>query len=140
MVATRKRVLATVIVLKLVPGLCAVAGENDKCEGGPLVRGRCIEVVGDLEIWNGWPPNMRIEASHKLYGVGPIEKEIYPDYLGPYIFKELSGTFRICPLGKNAAVPYLDEPIPLYCLVGVTNGTYKRSVGSERQPLPAPPK
>lgn len=77
-----KRVFATGIVLTLVPWPFVGARWKDKCERGPLIRGRCIEVVGDLEIWNGWPPNLGIEAkkNHKLYGIGPIETDVFPEY------------------------------------------------------------
>jgi hypothetical protein len=83
------------------------------------------------------------EANHKLYGIGPIKAEIYPEYLRPYLFKGgVRGTLRICPLGKRIRRPYYDEPepIPLYCLERVINASYLDTEDPGWHPLPPPPK
>ena len=113
------------LLMFLVP--CFASAEpGDVCEGGKLVRGPCIELTGELQIWNGWPPWLRIEADHRLYGVGPIEHEIFPKNLAsalPALARataRVEGAFRVCPLGEQARVPYLDDPIPLYCIERVS--------------------
>jgi hypothetical protein len=74
-----------------------------------------------MKIVNGWPPNLRIESDGRVLGVGPIENEIFPANWAAFMPAAVRGTFKICPLGTETKVPYLDKPVPLYCIDSAMN-------------------
>lgn len=123
---------------RLLIGILSVALANsafgkpgDRCEGGSLVKGPCVTVRGEMRVWNGWPPNLRIESDGRVFGVGPIEDEIFPSGWVAFMPTAIRGTFRLCSLGTETRVPYLEQPIPLYCVESVKDGERFVAVSGE---------
>lgn len=113
------RLLASHVLVVLAA--TATAGPGDRCEGSPLVQGSCFSIRGEMNVWNGWPPYLRIESAGRVYGVGPVENEIFPAAWSAFMPAAVRGDFRICPLGKESKAPYLEKPIALYCIESATN-------------------
>lgn len=98
----------------------SASGEpGNRCEGGPLVKGPCVSVRGEMKVWNGWPPALRVESDGRTYGVGPIENEVFPLNWVAFMPTAVRGTFRLCSLGAESKAPYLEKPISLYCIESV---------------------
>ena len=84
----------------------------------------CKTVEGNLHVWNGWPPNWRIETrDHKnVYGLAYDDSDSLQ--LMPVLIrklavtkeKQMDGTFKICPLGKITAVGDDERKIEWACL------------------------
>jgi hypothetical protein len=88
-----------------------------RAEDQPL---ECHLVVGVLNVWNGWPPNLRIEANDGvIYGVPEAdEQSLIPDNLVGRLAKgPVSGGFTVCPLGHTTSVPYDERPIVLVSIL-----------------------
>lgn len=85
---------------------------------------RCKTVEGNLHVWNGWPPNWRIETSdHKnVYGLAYDDSDslqLMPDLIRKVVVakgQQIEGKFRICPLGKTTAVGDDEREIEWACL------------------------
>ena len=73
---------------------------------------------GELQLWNGWPPNVRLSANGVLYGVGRGEGEDLPDAILSRLTKDgmIKGRMRICSLGDEVRVPYQERALPLVCI------------------------
>jgi hypothetical protein len=108
-----------------------IAKPGDRCEPGELSKVGCTSLKGELRVWNGWPPNLRLVHSKGTLGIGPIEDEIYPAELQQFLPGSIKGTFTVCPLGGYARVPYEEQPIPMFCIQSVKNG--KRAVEKDGQ-------
>jgi len=83
----------------------------------------CSFVSGVLELWNGWPPPIRIVgADGVVYGVPEPEndQQFVPEELLT-LLKEgkapISGGFTVCPLGGTTAVPSDERPIVLVSIL-----------------------
>jgi hypothetical protein len=87
-------------------------------EGTPRVHGACYEVEGELQLWNGWPPNVRLNVNGVMYGVGHGEGEDLPEAIMSRLTKDggIKGTMRVCSLGDEIQVPYQEKPLPLVCI------------------------
>ena len=93
-----------------------------KCEGGKLVRGACSNVVGELQLWNGWPPNVRIAVSDSVFGVGLEEDGVMPDSARAALRKadRVQASFRICPTGDQVTIPDWPKLVPIVCVEAFT--------------------
>jgi hypothetical protein len=109
--------LALVIALTSTAS-CVVADEPS----------RCRDAKGELQLWNGWPPSVRIRTrSGEVYGLEGESPEI-PDTLkaalaggdGP-----VRGTFTVRPTGVDTSVPYDRKPIHLARLTAFVPSTAK---------------
>ncbi len=88
-----------------------------RCPSNSNYQKQCISLAGITKIKDGWPPNLVVlDKNKRMYGIGPIESELYPDNLLPDLPPEVSGQFVLCPLGKSSRVPYQKKPINLYCI------------------------
>jgi hypothetical protein len=112
---------AAILGVAVLASLLAVRGDaEDK-------RMTCSLVTGKLSIWNGWPPNLRIEASDGVvYGVPESDDGHLqiPERLVTQLAKgPVSGNFKICPNGNMASVPYDERPIVLVSIVDYDEST-----------------
>ena len=82
----------------------------------------CQNVNGQIALWNGWPPCIRIESNDKkyVYGIetndkGIPDSDFMPDTLWKKLLSDdsLSGTFCIKLTGGQTTVPY-DERVIKY--------------------------
>ena len=78
------------------------------CKSFHMVRQHCRWIAGTLFIYNGWPPNTRVQpnGSKQVYGVGPDPEEgLMPSYLMDALEKSeltsVKGQFEICPFGNH---------------------------------------
>ena len=96
------------------------ARPGDPCEFRQRPQQACEVVAGEMRTWEGWSPNVRVTASERVYGIGPPDDEIYPEWLAqrfPMPRYGVRGVFRICPLGHSLATPYLGvSEIEMYCI------------------------
>ena len=83
----------------------------------------CSFVSGELSLWNGGPPPIRIVGTDGIiYGVPEPEndQQLVPEELLILLQKTgapISGGFTLCPLGGTAAVPYDERPIVLVSIL-----------------------
>ena len=83
-----------------------------------LFTPRCQNIEGQIQLWNGWPPWIRIESTDKqhVFGVETNEEVTESDFM-PEALKELhtnpslAGTFCIKLTGDQTTVPYDDRVI-----------------------------
>ena len=74
----------------------------------------CQNVDGEIVVWNGWPPWIRIESSDKkhVFGIETNEDMTKSDFMPETLLKELesspslTGTFCIRLTGGQTTVPY----------------------------------
>lgn len=128
----RQVIVGTVFFL-LVEG--AVGSPSDRCEDGVLVQGPCLTIQGEMSVWNGWPPYLRIESGGRVYGVGPVENEIFPAAWTTFMPTAVRGDFRVCPLGTESNAPYLVKPIALYCIESAVNAERQSEEGARWVPI-----
>ena len=85
-----------------------------------LSASECQNVKGEIVLWQGWPPSIRIESSDKknVYGIETNDEEIpssdvMPETLWKKLLSEgsLSGTLCIKLTGVQTTVPYDDRVI-----------------------------
>jgi hypothetical protein len=104
--------VATVLALN-VPALGSAEG----------VLPSCTLVPGELSLWNGWPPPIRIVGTNGvIYGVPEPENDqlLVPEELLTLLQKgtaPISGSFTLCPLGGTTTVPYDERPIVLVSIL-----------------------
>jgi len=115
-----QRVIVLLLIIALPPSV--IAADVKRCEGSRLVHGACIELRGELIPYQGWPPFLRITIGEKVYGIGPPDNENVPASIEKTLPDTTRGLFRICPYGTSTLVPYLDNPVPIYCIERVTDG------------------
>jgi len=83
----------------------------------------CTLVPGELSLWNGWPPPIRIVGTDGvIYGVPEPEndQQLVPEKLLRLLQKAtapVSGSFTLCPLGATTTVPYDERPIVLVSIL-----------------------
>jgi hypothetical protein len=83
----------------------------------------CSLVTGELSIWNGWPPPIRIVGPDGVvYGVPEPENDqpLAPEELLTLLRNgktPVSGSFTLCPLGGTTTVPYDKRPIVLVSIL-----------------------
>jgi len=83
----------------------------------------CNFVTGEVGLWNGWPPPIRIVSTDGVvYGVPEPEdnQQLVPEELLTLLQKAtapISGGFTLCPLGGTTSVPYDDRPIVLVSIL-----------------------
>lgn len=83
----------------------------------------CILVSGELSLWNGWPPPIRIVGTDGVvYGVPEPDndQQSVPEELLTLLQKAtapISGSFTLCPLGGTTTVPYDERPIVLVSIL-----------------------
>lgn len=100
--------ISLVAALILLIGAPMEAFPSGDCKSFRMVKGSCEWVTGELFIYNGWPPNMRIVVAKtkQIYGVGPgAEQGLMPSYLKDALIKSqysrLRGQYEICPFGNH---------------------------------------
>jgi len=84
-----------------------------------LLGAECQTVEGQIVLWNGWPPWIRIESNDKknVFGIESDEGATTPDYMPDDLSKalstkgSLSGTFCVTLTGEQTSVPYDDRVI-----------------------------
>ena len=112
---------AAILVVAVLASLFAVRGD---AEDKPRT---CSLVTGRLSMWNGWPPNLRIEADDGVvYGVPESDDghPLIPERLVAQLAKgPVSGSFKICPNGQTASVPYDERPIVLVSILDYDEST-----------------
>ena len=95
----------------------SVEAYESRCPSDSNYQKQCFSLAGMTKIKDGWPPNLVVlDKNKRMYGIGPIESELYPDNLLPDLAPETTGHFVLCPLGKLSRVPYQRNPINLYCI------------------------
>jgi hypothetical protein len=82
-----------------------------------LNAGDEIWLDGEVQLYNGWPPNLRmITSDNNIIG---IDEEDIPDILADNIFNySIKGTFKLEFLFTDDA-PYYDEPLPVFKVIDV---------------------
>ena len=121
---THPKILSSLILVFLF--VSPVIAEDSKCLKSPLVKGACFKLVGTLNVYNGWPPSLRIEpkSKGKLYGIGPEENELIPAKIARILPSEVEGEFEVCPFNETLSVPYDERKIEMICIQDVKNATY----------------
>jgi len=74
--------------------------------------------VGELRTWDGFAPNIRIQAGDSLYGVGLADDGVMPDAARAAMTKQgkVQGSFRICPTGDQISIPTWNKLLPIVCV------------------------
>ena len=100
--------------------------QDSQCQKSPLVKGSCFEIVGTLQVYNGWPPVLRIESKtkRKLYGIGPVDRELIPNNVTKVLPSKVEGEFEVCPFNETISVPYDERKIEMVCIQEVRNAWY----------------
>jgi hypothetical protein len=112
-------------LLILLPSL--LTGEECvKCSQSVLVKGSCFEVQGTLKLYNGWPPNLRIETENQeiVYGVGPVENEYMPASIFAVLPTSIEGKFKLCSFDNTTSIPSDDRKILMVCIKSVSDAWY----------------
>ena len=91
---------------------------SDQCAA--LAHAQCFIVAGERQVWNGWPPNLRIESSDKerVFGLPYSDDDALPKPIQAVVestSQRAVGKFLLCPLGARMSVPYDDRPIEVVC-------------------------
>lgn len=129
-----KQTIFIILVLIFVSSYASAGGPI--CETSPLVKGECFTVYGTLYVYNGWPPNLRIESKdNKLYGVGPSENELIPESIKQVLPSKIEGEFELCPFGETTTVPYEEREIEMVCIKSVRNAWYWDRDSGEKKKL-----
>ena len=84
----------------------------------------CPNIEGQIQLWNGWPPWVRIESMDKrqVFGIETDAEVTKSDFMPEALLKELyvnpslTGTFCIKLTGGQTTVPY-DERVIKYVKV-----------------------
>ena len=79
----------------------------------------CQNVEGQIQIWNGWPPWIRIESKDKksVFGIETDEAVTKSVFMPASLLQKLQtngsldGTFCIMPTGAQTSVPYYERAI-----------------------------
>ena len=131
------QIIKIIIYLAVLFSLAStgVAEECTECVQSDLVKGKCFEVKGEIYIYNGFPPNMRIETKDKIYGVGPIENEFVPASVRAVMPTSIEGTFVLCPFNQTITLPNDDVIIEMVCIKSVKNAWYWDQKTGEKKKL-----
>ena len=84
----------------------------------------CLNVEGQIVIWNGWPPWVRIESkdNRSVFGIETDDEITKSDFMPEALLKELqskhflTGTFCIRLTGEQTTLP-CDERVIKYIKV-----------------------
>jgi len=119
----RKNLLSLVLFFLFTSQAIA---EDSICQKSPFVKGACFNVLGVLNVYNGWPPPLRIEPNSKgnLYAIGPVENELMPTSIAKILPSEVEGEFELCPFNETTSVPYDERKIEMVCIQAVRNAQY----------------
>jgi hypothetical protein len=122
----KKHTIILCFILTVVFICSNIKAKENTCVNSPLRKGECFLIEGNLLTYNGWPPALRIEdkSSKRIFGVGPVDNEIAPDYVLKVLPTKIEGTFYLCPFNETTSVPYDKREIEMVCIQSVTNGNY----------------
>ena len=115
----------------------SATAQESQCQKSPIVNGACFKVVGTLELYNGWPPALRIEpkTKGKLYGIGPKDRELIPNNIAKVLPSKVEGEFEVCPFNETTSVPYDERKIEMVCIQKVRNAWYWDSKTDSKKKL-----
>jgi len=79
----------------------------------------CQTIEGEIQLWQGWPPWIRIESRDKksVFGINTDAEVTESDFMPKALMKQLytnpslTGTFCIELTGDKTTVPYDDRVI-----------------------------
>ena len=108
--AMRKLIYASIIIVAMFYG-CVFFNNPSASE--------CQIVEGQIVIWNGWPPWIRIESDDEknVFGIETNEEMTKSDFMPETLLKQLhstsslTGTFCVQLTGSQTTVPYDDRII-----------------------------
>jgi len=91
-----------------------------------VLHAQCHAVEGEIQLWNGWPPWVRIESKDKghVFGIEVDDATGKSKAMPESLFEELltngslTGTFCIEMTGEETTVPYDKRPIKYLKIVG----------------------
>jgi len=75
----------------------------------------CVEVKGEFNVWNGWPPALRLhDTQNNIYYGIPDDVEVSKEIIERIKKSEpVKGMFCLEDLNEETHVPYQDSPIKL---------------------------
>ncbi len=84
-----------------------------------LLAAECETIEGEIQLWQGWPPWVRIESKGKrsMYGIETNVEVTKSDFMPQALLKKLNGkpflagTFCVKLTGGKTSVPYDDRII-----------------------------
>ena len=85
-----------------------------------MSESNCFEISGEFEVWDGWPPSLRIHDNENdiWYGVPDDDESINKEFIERIKKGEtLSGIFCLSKTGKEVNVPYQETPIILVKII-----------------------
>ena len=96
-----------------------VAGLSGTAFCKSSLAAECQNIEGQIQLWNGWPPWIRIESSDKkrVFGIDTNEEVTKSDFIPSDLLNKLlthaslEGTFCIKLTGGQTTVPYDDRVI-----------------------------
>jgi hypothetical protein len=79
----------------------------------------CQTIEGEIQVWNGWPPWIRIESKDKkhVFGIETNDEVSKSDFMPESLLKALykkptlTGTFCVTLTGSRTTVPHDDRVI-----------------------------
>jgi len=115
----KKLIFASIIIVTILSGVVFYKISFAK---------ECQNVEGRIQLWNGWPPWIRIESidEQNVFGIETNEEVTQSDFILEALLKELiadqslTGTFCIKLTGAQATVPYDDRVIKYVKVVSYT--------------------
>jgi hypothetical protein len=93
-----------------------------KCLEPGAITHRCISIDGNLHVWNGWPPNLRITATDgRVFGLGYDDSDdlsALPAVIRKLVStngQQVDGRFKICLLERVSRVPDEERELQWAC-------------------------
>jgi hypothetical protein len=116
------------VILYFYIGLmCLFANDDEKPYKQKLKIGDRIEKIGEIEIWDGWPPPFRMGIDNKyIIGIGKDENVKMPEIIKKYLYNYFIDVTLILEYIGDANIIYYDAPLMCFNIIEVVKLKVKK--------------